>query len=169
MRVYCPLCIICCSNTPQTHDPVAAIMQYRASCNSAIAAHFGKLMSGRLAFRAHNPRLFSSSYSQSRDAKSWRYWRYISAIFFSWCHFGSFLGHFGNFESFLGHFGKFWVIFGLFWVILGHFWAILAILSHFWAIMGNFGLFLGYFGSFWVIFRSFFGANLFGKICISAI
>ena len=67
MRVYCPLWIICCSNTPQTHDPVAAIMQYRASCNSAIAAHFGKLMSGRLLAlaRAHNPGLFSSSYSRS--------------------------------------------------------------------------------------------------------
>ena len=53
----------------------------------------------------------------SRDGKSWRYWRYISAIFLAGANFGYFLGHFGNFGSFLGHYGQFWVIFGLFWVI----------------------------------------------------
>ena len=49
---------------------------------------------------------------QTRDAKSWRYWRYISASFVAGANF---------------------------WAILGNFWAILAILGHFWAILGHFG------------------------------
>ena len=47
-----------------------------------------------------------------RDAKSWRYWRYISAFFLAGANL---------------------------WAILGNFRAILAILGHFWVIMGNFG------------------------------
>ena len=61
----------------------------------------------------------SYDYLQFRDAKSGRYWRYISTIFLACANF---------------------------WPILGHFWAILAILGHFWANLGNFGSFLGYFG-----------------------
>ena len=51
-------------------------------------------------------------YTVYRDAKSWRYWRYISAIFLVGANFWAILailGHFlailGNFGSFLGYFG----------------------------------------------------------------
>ena len=67
--------IICClriewSCRPASHDTDTPRSggndnAISPSCNSAIAAHFGKLMSGRLLAlaRAHNPGLFSSSYS----------------------------------------------------------------------------------------------------------
>ena len=74
MRVYCPYHMLpsyrmklqAGSHATDTRSGGSNTAISR-SCNSAIAAHFGKLMSGRLLAlaRAHNPGLFSSSYSQS--------------------------------------------------------------------------------------------------------
>ena len=73
-----------------------------------------------------------------RDAKSWRYWRYISAIFLAGANFwaiSAISGHFwaiwGNFGSFLGYFGSFCVIFGPFFganFVLAKNWSLLFLL-----------------------------------------
>ena len=57
----------------------------------------------------------------------------------------------------------------LFFLAGANFWAIFGPCWQFWVIFGPFWAILCRFGLFWVIFGPFFGANIFGQKCISAI